>query len=107
MAVNLLQRVTLTIETVEQSRDGRMVHGSVLFVPKQILLADIGNIAAFCIFSEQVVKWLISRWPNFFGDRFIPFFAVRKDGINIKNNAAKIKDPMPNDLSYAEACMRN
>ena len=84
-----------------------MVDRAILFVSKQVLLADIGNIAALCIFGEQMVKRLVSCWSNFFGNRFIPFLAVRKDRINIKNNAAKVKNPMPNDLSYAEARMRD
>ncbi len=84
-----------------------MINRAIFFVSKQILLADIGNIAALCVFGEQMVKRLVSCWPNFFGDRFIPFFAVREDGIDIKYNAAKIKDPMPNNLTYAEAGMRD
>ena len=71
-----------------------MVYRSVFGIGQQVLLADIGDIAALGIFREQMIKGLFLGWPNAFGDRLIPFLAIREDRIDIENDTAEIKDAM-------------
>ncbi len=66
---------------------------------QQILLADIGDVAAFGIFREQVVKWLIFDRPNGLGYGFIPFFAVGEHGIDVDNDAAKVKNAVADHIT--------
>lgn len=75
-------------------------------VPKQILLADIGDIGGFFILSEKVVIWLLTLWPSFLGDRIIPFFAICKDWVDVENHSAKIKYPVAYDIADAETGIR-
>ena len=61
-------------------------------IRNQILLADIGDITALGILCKQVIKGLILFGANMFGDRLIPFLAIGKNGVDIKDHTAKIKD---------------
>lgn len=74
----------------EQARDGRVVDRLFGVVHHQILLADISDISAVGIFGEQMVKGLVLARANIGGDRRIPFLAIGKDRVDIKNHPAKM-----------------
>jgi hypothetical protein len=71
-------------------------------IQQQVLFRDIGDIADFRIFGEQVVIRLIPRRPVPFRNGIQPLFRIIKYGINIKNNAAKRVFPMLDDLADAK-----
>jgi hypothetical protein len=84
-----------------------MVDGLLAVINHQILLADIGNVIAVRILGEQMVKWLILRRPDIFGNRFVPFLAVRKDGVDVENYAAKFEMAVTHNVANVEARMRD
>jgi hypothetical protein len=93
-----LQLITAFAEFSENAVNRRMADRAIVVVVKQVLLADIGNIAVLRIFGEQMVKGLILGRTDFRRDRVIPFIAVGENRINIKDHAAKIKHPVPNNF---------
>lgn len=102
MAVPCLKHVASVQIGTEQSINRGMINGFFALVEHQILLADISNIAAFTIFGEQVVKWLIPIRPDMFGDRQIPFLAIGKDRIDIEDHTPKSKLAMLHDITNAK-----
>jgi len=64
MAILAPQRITAVIERLEQARDSGVIDRLLAFIPLQILLADIGNVAAVGIFGEQMVEGLIAIRPD-------------------------------------------
>ena len=84
---------------MEQSCDIGMAYGFAAIIEQQILLTDIGDIAAFATFREKMIKRLVSRWLEILWNGFIPFFAIGEDRINIIDYAAKIKNPMADDIA--------
>lgn len=99
MAMNGPQTVTAMFHFFEQAVDLRMIDRSAVAVRHQILLADIGNIGRIVIFGEQMVKRLLLGRADRFRDRFIPFFAIGKDGVNIEHNAAEIEQTMAHHIA--------
>ena len=71
-------------------------------VRDQILLADIGDVAAFCILGEQVIEGLVLARSKRLGDGFVPFLTVRKDRIDVKNHPAKVEQPVPDNFADGE-----
>lgn len=80
-----------------------MINRSAFCIRDQVTLADIGDVARFLIFREQMVKWLIARRAHFFGDRLIPFFAIGEDRIDVENDAAEIEMPVANNFANSKA----
>lgn len=80
-----------------------MVHRSRLTINDQILLANISHIARFFVLSEQVIEGLIAVRSNFFGDRFVPFFAVCKDRVDIKDHTAKVEQAVAHNITNAKS----
>ena len=72
-------------------------------IGQQILLADISDVAAVGIFRQQMVKRLVPRWLQILWNGLIPFLAVGEDRIDIIDYAAKIKNPVANDIANGEA----
>ena len=79
-----------------------MVDRLLAIVEQQVLLADIGDVVRLRIFGEQVIEGLILRGPQVFRDRLVPFFAVRKLGVDVEDDAAKVEQAVPNDLTNGE-----
>lgn len=77
--------------------DGAMFH-----VRQQILLADIGDVAAFGIFREQMVKWLVLGGPHRFWNGLIPFLAIGKNGVDIEHDTPEIKNTVAHDITDGE-----
>ena len=79
-----------------------MANRPMLGIRNQILLADIGDIAALGILREQVIKRLILLGANMLGDRLVPFLAIGKNGVDIKDHTAKIKDAVADHFTNGE-----
>ena len=92
-------------EILEQLIHRWMVNRAAFRVVRQVLLADIGDIAVFAVFSEQVVIGLLAVGLHFLGDRIVPFLAVGKDRVDVENNAAKIIELVPHDIANGETCL--
>ncbi len=107
MAVHGFQLVTTVVEIVEHAANRRMFNRAIFIIRNQVLLTDIGDIAAFRIFREEMIKRLITPGPDFGRDRIIPFFAVGKDGINVENDSAKFEQAVADDVSNPEIGARN
>lgn len=100
-----LERVAAIFKSIEHPRYRRVINRPFFIVRDQILLADISNIAVFSILSEQMIKWLITARTNVFGDCRIPFFAIGKNGIDIKHNTAKFEHAVADNFANAKAGM--
>ena len=107
MSVKRFERISAAVKLFEHSRNRGVVHWPLFIVRHQILLADIGDIAVFQILGEKMVEWLVFCRANIFGDRLIPFLAVRKDRINIENHAAKFENTVAHDITNAKSGVRN
>ena len=68
-------------------------------VAQQILLADIGAVATFRIFGEQMIKRLILCGSYRLWYRLIPFLAVGKNRVNIEYDSPKFKNSVANDIT--------
>ena len=88
---------------IEKAGDGGMVDRFIAVVQHQILLADIGEVAAFAIFGEQVIEGLILGRAHLFGNRLIPFLGIREDRIDVEDHAAKAETAMLDDVADGEA----
>src|SRR3546814_17049568 len=55
------------------------------------------------VFGEQVVIGLFLGGTDFLGDRLIPFVAVRKDGVDVEHDAAKIEHAVAHDVARRKA----
>src|SRR3546814_13709373 len=55
------------------------------------------------VFGEQVVIGLFLGGTDFLGDRLIPFVAVRKDGVDVEHDAAKIEHAVAHDVAQRNA----
>lgn len=77
-----------------------VIDAAMLNIGQQVLLANICIIAAVRVFGKQVVKRLIFCRTHGFGNGLIPFLAVGKYGVNIKDNAAKFKYPVTYNVAY-------
>ena len=84
-----------------------MIDGLQAVILDQILLADIGDIARFAIFGEQMVERLVAVGPDVRRNRFEPFFGIRENGIDIENDAAEPEQTVLYDITDAKACVRN
>lgn len=73
-----------------------------LDVGKQILLADIGYIAAVGIFGEKVVKGLVLGGAYRFRDGLVPFVAIGKYRIDVEYYSAKIEDSVAHNIADGE-----
>jgi len=71
-------------------------------ITSQVLLADVRNVTAFIVLGQKVVERLIARGAYVCGDRFIPFFAIGEDRVDVENDTPKIEQFMPYDISYSE-----
>ena len=80
-----------------------MVHWPVFGIGQQVLLADIGDIAAVRIFGEKMVERLILMRANSLWNGVIPFFAIGEDRVDIKHDAAKIEYAVAHDIADGKA----
>lgn len=76
-----------------------MIYRPAFSVRNQICLAHIGDIARVVVLGEQVVERLITFGPQIFRDRFVPFFAICKDGVDIEDHSTKIVKAVPYNLT--------
>jgi hypothetical protein len=79
-----------------------MIHWPCVGIRYQILLADISNVAAVGVFSEQMVKGLILARPDMFWNRLIPILTVGKNGIDVEHDTAEIEQPVADDIADGE-----
>src|SRR3712207_2779456 len=94
-----LQLVAAVLIAAKEAADRRMVDWLVGLVRQQILLADIGRVAAFAILGEKVVEGLVLRRPYLFGNRLIPFLGIGEDGIDVVDDAAEFEDPVAHHVT--------
>lgn len=95
-AANLISR---SAPCAEKFFDFGVMNLAGLAIAQQILLADIGPVAAVRTFGEQMVKRLIFCRSNRFRYRLIPFLAVGKNRVYIEDNPAKFKYSVANDIA--------
>ena len=79
-----------------------MVDRFLAVVRHQVLLADIGDVAALR-FGEQVVEGLVLRRAKRLGNGFVPFLAVGEVGSTSKITPRKSRDLVAHDLADPEA----
>ena len=77
--------------------------GSSLSSGTQVLLADVGDVAALGILGEQVVERLVLGRAHLLGDRLIPFLAVGEDRVDVEDHAAEIEQAVAHDLADARS----
>jgi hypothetical protein len=99
MSELLLQQIATIDKAIKNAIDPGMIDRPLLDVRHQVLLTDIGDVIALRIFSEQMIEGLVFGRANFLGNRIIPLVTVGIYGIDVENDSAKWKMPMPNDLS--------
>ena len=80
-----------------------MVHRAIVGIGQQILLADIGYIAAVRIFGEQVIEGLVLMRAHSLWNGFVPFFAIGKDRIDIEHHAAEIEHAVAHNVADRKA----
>lgn len=107
MAQFALQLISAIPKIGEQLAHLWVVNRAFLFIRQKVLLADIGDITIVPILCQQVIKGLVFGGPDFFGDRLIPFFAVRKNWVDVEDNASEWEDLMADNRPNAKARMRN
>ena len=99
------QRIMAVGIAVEKAGNRGMIDHLIAIITNEILLAYISDVAAFVVLGEEMIKGLILGGPKILGDRFIPFFAVCEDRIDVEDDAAKLEQPVPHHLAYGEAGM--
>ena len=95
--------IALAVKLLEQLRNMGMIDGPSARVCEQVLLADISDVGTVVIFCQQVVEWLVAARADFLRNGFVPFFAVRKDRVDIENHAAKVEHLVTHNVANAEA----
>src|SRR4051812_14702036 len=99
------EAVTAGCIVFEQAADGGMLDRLVALVVEQILLADIGDIAAVAIVGEQMVERLVLVRPDLLRDRVIPFVGVGEDRIDVEDHAANVEHAVADHVADGEAGM--
>ena len=102
-----LQGVATVFELSKKLPQFRVIYRTLFLVSDQILLADIGDIARLPVLCEQVIEGLILRGADVFRNGVVPFFAVRKDGVDIEYDAPEWEDFMADNRANAKSGMRN
>jgi hypothetical protein len=82
-----------------------MIHWLFTVVIAQVLLADIGNVAALTIFSEQMVKGLVAVRPDILRDGLIPFLAIGEDGVDVEYHTPKAEQTVLHHIANAKTGM--
>src|SRR5437764_624456 len=54
----------------------RMAHGLAGLIGKQVLLRHVGDVFAFGVLGEQMVKWLVLARPDLGRNGVVPFLCV-------------------------------
>jgi len=93
--------------TPEDVVDGRMIDWLGVIVIDQVLLADIGDVGAFVILGEKMIKGLLAGGTQRFGNRFVPFLAVGENGVDVEHNPAKAMQPVPHDIANPKPGVRD
>ena len=107
MPVNAVQLVLAVVGRLKQPRDIGMANRFAAVIGQQILLADIGDIAAIGIFREKMIEGLVSWRLQVLWNRFIPFLAIGEDRIDIIDHAAEIENPVADDIANGEARIKD
>ena len=74
--------------------NARMLDGNRIIVCEQILLGNVGLVAARLVLSEQVIERLVLRRADFGGDGFVPFFRVCVLRVYVIDHASEAKEAM-------------
>ena len=96
------QAIAVGVGAIEHGRKRRMIDRLIAFIGDQVLLADVGDVAALGIFGEQMVEGLVPGRTDFFGNRFVPFVAVGEDRVDVEDHAAKVEQAVSNDVADPE-----
>lgn len=83
--------IAAVFELFKELRNSRVINRSTIAVRNQIALADISDVARFFILREKMIEWLIARGADFFRNRLVPLFAVRKDWVDVEDDASEVK----------------
>ena len=68
----------------------------------EILFRDVGEVAGFVIFSEQMVKGLVLARADMLGDCLVPFLGIIEFRIHIVYHSAEGEEAMFDDLANVE-----
>jgi hypothetical protein len=101
------EKIAAILEGSEDAGQCRMIDRSALVVGFEILLADISDVARFPVLREEVVEGLVLSRADFLGDRIVPFFGVRKDGIDVEDHAAEIENAVADHVPDRKMGVRN
>lgn len=99
MAVDVPHAIPALGQSLKHRVDLRVINGARAAVFDQILLADIGDIAAVIIFGQQVIIGLILGWADRLWNGVIPFITIVEYGVDIKDYAAKIEHAVAHDIA--------
>ena len=86
----------------EVVQNSRMFDWNRVFVYLQILLGDVGFIAARFVLGEQMVERLVLGRADFRRNGFVPLIRVGVLRIDIINHPAKAEEAMRDDLTDIE-----
>ena len=98
------QAILAVLPALEGFGDLGMAHRFARLVGQQVLLRDIGDIFGFGVFRIEVVERLFLVWTDVLGDRQPPFLGIRKDRVDVIDDAPKRIFAMPDDLADTEFC---
>lgn len=84
-----MERIRAVLERSEKISNVRVAYRLPRIIRDQVLLRDICDVVALVVFSQKVIERLFFSGTILFRDRLIPFFSVRKLGIDVKYHPAK------------------
>ena len=87
----LARAVAAVLVAPERFPDLRVAHRFARLVGKQVLLRHVGDVFAFGVLGEQVVKRLVLARTDLGGNRVVPFLGVGELRIDVEHDAAKRK----------------
>jgi len=102
VADSVPQAILTFIERFEQQRRLRVSDRLAGLVREEVLLRDVGHVAALIILGKEVVERLILMGPNVLWDRKPVVLSVREHWIDIIYHTPERIHPMADDLADCE-----
>ena len=101
MGLTALQRIAVG-RAVQDMRNVGVAERRVALVRHQVSFRDIGDIVRLLVLCEEVVIGLVLGRAKMFRDRLIPFIGIGEDRVDIEDDAAKLEQPVLDDLADLE-----
>lgn len=102
-----VQRILAVFERAEQIGNIGMFNRLARIIGNKVLFRNVGHIKTLIVFGQQVIKRLVLDRAAFLGNRLVPVFGVGKNGIHVKDHAAKRVFLVTDNLSQMVFCTRS